>query len=315
MKLRPPSLGRMVYLGWHLPRGFVRRCAKEGPINLWLTTRGRRQMEQAARALQPITRTTATPTYGVHFLTGKKFWYQTLYCAYSLLKKADEAIRVHIVDDGSLQQENIDLLQRILPFVDIERAPEVGRRLDRELPSERFPALRARRLVYPHLRKLTDVHAGQKSWRLVLDSDMLFHHRPTDVLQWLGQPDRPLYMLDVENAYGYSPTLMRDLAQHDIPERVNVGVCGLQSETIDWDQLEHWCKTLLEREGSHYLQEQALTAMLVAGQECKVLPASDYIVRPTRAETQTPTSALHHYVAESKAWYFRDAWRRIAKES
>jgi hypothetical protein len=121
-----------------------------------------------------------------------------------------------------------------------------------------------------------------------------------------------MHMVDVENAYGYTPGLLRELAGGPVPDRVNVGVCGLRSDEIDWDRLEHWCRVTLEREGSHYLQEQALTALLVADRKCAVLPPADYVVRPARAEARRPRAALHHYVAESKAWYFRDAWRGVA---
>ncbi|HEV3439688.1 MAG TPA: glycosyl transferase, partial [Gemmata sp.] len=69
----------------------------------------------------------------------------------------------------------------------------------------------------------------------------------------------------------------------------------------------------LKREGSHYLQEQALTAMLVADQSREEAPATEYVVRPTREETEQPTTILHHYVAESKAWYFRFGWRHCVR--
>jgi hypothetical protein len=158
---------------------------------------------------------------------------------------------------------------------------------------------------------LTDVHAGETGWKVVLDSDMLFHRRPDFLLDWLASPDRPCHMLDVGNCYGYSLKLMSDLAGAAIPERLNVGLIGLRSEAIDWERLEHWCGTMIEREGTHYLHEQALTAMLVAGGPRSAAPAEDYVVRPTRAETERPTAALHHYVAESKAWYFRFGWPAV----
>jgi len=66
------------------------------------------------------------------------------------------------------------------------------------------------------------------------------------------------------------------------------------------------------REGMHYLMEQAIVAMLTAGKHCANAPAQTYIVAPNRAETERPTAALHHYTAESKAWYYRFAWRHIA---
>jgi hypothetical protein len=305
------GLGRLAYLGWHAPRGFAKRCIREGPLNLWLSARGRAAMIRAADRLPPLPRPANPATLAVHFLTGQKFWYQTAFCAYSLLNQAGESIRVVLIDDGSLAEPELGKLRRVLPDVDVVSATTVRERLDEHLPTSRFPSVRARRLVYPHLRKLTDVHAGQTGWRVVLDSDMLFHGRPTALLEWLKSPAQPCQMVDVENAYGYSAALLTELAGGPIPDRVNVGVCGLKSDGIDWDRLEFWCRTTLDREGSHYLQEQALTALLVAGQERVVLDEASYVVRPSRDESRHPQTALHHYVAESKAWYFRFGWRNI----
>jgi hypothetical protein len=202
---------------------------------------------------------------------------------------------------------------RDFPGLQVQGATDIEGVLDKYLPAKKFPVLRHRRHVYPHLRKLTDVHAGSAGWKLVLDSDMLFHRRPDFLLDWISNPDRPCYMLDVENAYGYTIGLMTELAGKPIPSRVNVGMCGLRSDMIDWEMLEIWCKMLLDREGSHYLLEQALTAMLLAGTSCAIAPPDQYIVRPDRAETEHPQAALHHYVAESKARYFQFGWKYLAQ--
>lgn len=120
-------------------------------------------------------------------------------------------------------------------------------------------------------------------------------------------------MVDVENSYGYSNSLMVSLTQAEIPKQLNVGICGLKSEEIDWDKLEFWCKTTIEQEGTHYYQEQALTAMLMAGHSCAVAPKEEYIVMPSREEAIAPKAILHHYVAGSKPWYFRYGWKHVVQ--
>jgi hypothetical protein len=77
--------------------------------------------------------------------------------------------------------------------------------------------------------------------------------------------------------------------------------------------MEFWCKRLIEEEGTHYLQEQALVAMLLAGKSCDIAPAEEYIVLPNREEVMNPKGTLHHYVDNSKRWYFRYGWRHILK--
>jgi len=308
LESRSVTLGRLVYLGWYRPIAFVAKCWREGPLNLWLAAGGRRAMESAVASL-PSFEAAPRDAPAVYFLTGRAFWYQTAFCAHTLLAHAERPLRIVIVDDGTLDASHADEFRRIFASVRIVWADEVERRLDIALPADGFPALRQRRLVYPHLRKLTDIHAGETGWKLVLDSDMLFHGHPGFILDWLDAPDRPCHMADIEDAYGYSIELMTELAGAPIPRRVNVGLCGLNSDTIDWHLLETWCRATLEREGGHYLQEQALVAMMMAGVARAAAPEEQYKVRPSRVETIHPSAALHHYVAESKAWYFRFGWR------
>jgi hypothetical protein len=141
---------------------------------------------------------------------------------------------------------------------------------------------------------------------------MLFFRRPDLLLAWLEAPARPVHMTDVHDAYGYSRTLMDSLAGAPIPRRLNVGLCGLRSDELDWDRLESWCHSLQDAEGTSYYQEQALAAMWLAGRECVAAPAEDYVLMPNEDEARHPRAVMHHYVHLSKRGYFRHGWRHIA---
>jgi hypothetical protein len=308
---RRVGAGRIVYHTWHAPRGSLRKLRNEGVVNLALTRLGRTSMERAAERLAPLSKPPIDAPE-IYYLSGRRFAYQTAFCAVSLGRQAGKPMRVVVVDDGTLTEYNVALLKHLLPGLRLVRSAEAEASVEACLPSGRFPELRHRRLVYPHLRKLVDVHAGGGGWKLVLDSDMLFHRRPDFLLEWLVAPDKPCYMVDVIDAYGYSARLLHKLAGADLPRRLNVGICALNSDAIDWDKLENWCRTLVTSEGTHYLLEQALVAMLTAGIRCTVAPSHEYVVAPSRAEAERPTAVLHHYTAESKAWYFRFAWRHVA---
>ncbi len=308
------GLGRAIYLAWYAPRAELAKRFREGWINSFLSSLGRQQMRRAATRLVPLPcQEEGAPL--VYFLSGRKFWYQTIFCAYSLAKQARSPIGFAIVDDGTLSPQDIENLSRVLVGCKIIHREKIEEKLEEFLPEQKFPILRARRLEYPHIKKLTDVHVGNEGWKLVLDSDMLFHRQPVFLELWLQSPSMPLQMRDIASSYGYSDAIMRDLAGAEIPERLNVGICGLNGGSIDWPKLEHWCRELTSREGSHYLQEQALVAMLVAGNPRSEAPVRDAIVAPSRAESMLPSAALHHYVAESKAWYFRFAWRSVQARS
>ncbi len=182
------KLGEIAYRFYYAPKGFIQICARKGVVNMaqdfWL----RKQMEQAAYQLP----TYQIPTYqiptvapasmeqplDVYFLTGKYFWYQTCFCAYSLAQQSDRPIRPVIYDDGSLTKTYQDAIYRIFPRAKIILKPDIDINVDRYLPRSQFPYLRERRDNYPNIRKLTDIHLGSQGWRLVLDSDMLFFRPP-----------------------------------------------------------------------------------------------------------------------------------------
>jgi hypothetical protein len=305
------SLGEVAYRFYYAPKGTVQKWFRKGLINTAIEARCQQKMEQAAYHLPTVTSTGPTQPLDIHFLTGKNFWYQTCFCAWSMAQYADVPIRPVIYDDGSLSMRYQDAIRRVFPNAQIFLKSELDQRIEVVLPQKTFPYLSDRRQRYPNIRKLTDIHAGSHGWKLVLDSDMLFFRPPTLLLKWLRSPQQPCHMIDTETAYGYPQSLMESLAGFPVKERLNVGICGLNSDNIDWEQLEYWCKTLIEQQGTHYYLEQALIAMLMADKPCIVASEEDYIVLPHQAEVRQPQAVMHHYVADSKSSYFRYGWKQV----
>lgn len=301
--------GKVLYQLYHRPIDAVRKTFTKGLLKTVQQHDGQKKMMSAATGLREIVYT-GEKTFTVYFLTGKKYWFQTAFCLYSLQRFANVNIHAVIVDDGSFDDELETAVKRQFPStVTIIRSSELQIYLDQKLPPNIFPVLRQRRIIYPHLRKLTDVHVlpGYNT-KLVLDSDMLFFRQPSEMLEWLENPKQLLFLRDVTTSYGYSEQLMERLTGCSIPERLNVGVAGMPSSMIDWHLLEDWTKTMLESEGSTYLQEQALTAMIASGQDHTFLEESSYKVLPVIDQPSVP-EILHHYVAESKYDYFVKGWK------
>jgi hypothetical protein len=311
------GLGRLWLEIYHRPLGRLRNVYLQGgPFAIRETERQRREMEMAARELPPLPQPDSDSPLCVHVLTGKRFWYQTAFCVHSLVQSAGCPIRVEIYDDGSLDPAHLELLKRLGPALRIHAQKEAIDRLDTILPKDRFPTLRALWQSYPHIRKLTDIHAGTDGWKLVIDSDLLFFRCPQVLIDWMRSPDRPLHGVDCVESYGYSRSLMEELCGAEIPPLVNVGLCGLRSEAIDWVELEMWCNTLIAREKASYFLEQALVAMIVARSPVRtVAPAMDYVTMPDESEVRAPRGVMHHYVAESKRWYFMHGWRHAVRSA
>ena len=271
----------------------------------------RKQMENASFSLPAVT--SVNDGLPVYFLTGKKYIYQTLFCIHSLVLVSKAKFRFVLVDDGTFDDYLIDRIKKQLPGCTLVTANEIEHNLKCVLPIETFPNLHRKRKEYPHIKKLTDIHTIQADeWKLVLDSDMLFWSEPTSLIAWLNNPQKPLYMVDCVEAYGYTHKLMKQLADAEIKPLINVGAVGLNSKTILWQQLDNWIEILEKSEGKTYYLEQALTAMLIGNKSAVVLNKEYYLVNP--AVINDKSAVLHHYVDLSKKLYFLDSWKHFVNK-
>ena len=307
--------GKLLYRAWHRPIGkLLDVISAGGPGEMQRTEQGRREMERAAYELAPIENLSGAPLE-LHLLTGRCFWFQTAFCLWTLSRQSARPLAPVIYDDGTLGGEQQAALLRLFPGSRLVTQSETTARLNAFLPAKRFPVIRERWLNYPNLRKLTDPHLGSSGWKLVMDSDLLFFSKPDLLLNWLQAPDAPLHAVDIANAYGYSDELLASLIPAPLPQRLNVGLCGLCSDRLDWEKIERFCRTLIAAERTNYYLEQALVALLLAGQKCTVAPANDYVTLPQPPEAQACKAVMHHYVANSKRWYFQHNWRRTMKNN
>ncbi len=307
--------GRAAYILFYRPRSFFINLVQKPPWQRIKNRRSENIMRDVASSLRvpPGAIDQEKLRLELHLLTGSAFWHQSAFFCYSFIRESrNEHLHPVFYDDGSLSDLQITMLHEVFPSCTLVMRKEIEDRLDNSLPRERFPSLRARRDIYPHLGKLTDIHAGLQGWKLVCDSDMLILRTPKELLDWLKEPKQAICLEDHVQSYGYSEELLRSLSKgSELPEKVNVGICGLQSESIDWEFLEHCCSRMLKTEGPKYTQEQAFVALLLAKQPYLMLPRSDYIVYPSDEQIQNSEGTLQHYVDSSKSMYFARAWKGV----
>lgn len=306
--------GKIAYHLWYRPMAWVGDLYREGgPIGRWLTARGQSAMEAAAASL-PAPQFSGPPAT-LYVMSGERFWHQTAFCLWSFAQASQRPLHPVVYSDGSLIEARAAEIYRMFPEARVISEKEITATLDEHLPESRFPFLRKRRLEYIPLRKVTDVHCHGSGWRLFVDSDILFFHRPDLLLDWLDRPEMPLRATDIAYAYGYPIEMLEELAGKPVEKLINTGLTGLRSEDIDWERMEWWCRTLIERAGTHYFQEQALVALQLAGQRNVAAPLADYVTLPRPPEARQCRAVLHHYVSESKKWYFRHNWRHVLSKS
>lgn len=303
------NIGKLLYRLYFKPKGDVSKLFKTGFRRTLQLKKGQKEMILASQKLKGLTRLTEQ-SYNVYFLTGKKYWHQTAFCLYSLQKNSPVDIKAIIVDDGSFDEELRLQVMDQFPTATVVLKKTIDLLLDAKLPKKEFPVLRERRLSYPHLRKLTDIHVlPGEDWKLVLDSDMLFFKTPEKILSWLNNPQFLLFMEDTEESYGYPVPVLKQLSGTEIfPTNLNVGVAGMPSSKIDWHKLEYDTKYLIENFGTSYLQEQALTAIIAARDSYQLLQKEAYKVLP-KIDTDVIPEVLHHYVADAKYDYFVKGWK------
>lgn len=229
----------------------------------------------------------------------------------SLQRHIDCLLQVHFYDDGTLRAEQREKLETLVAKVTFHNRAGIDARIEQYLPEEKFPFIRERLRNYPNLKKLTDPHVGSTGPKLVMDADVLFFGRPVELLRWIDDPKDILCATDVIESYGYSCSLMEKLAGARIPERINVGITGLQSEALDWEKIERWCRELITRERTNYYLEQALVAMHCATRPFTQLGLARYITGPSDEQVLVGAGVMQHYVDLSKKEYFRSAWRKF----
>jgi len=308
--------GRLWYLLWHRPVSVLAKSWREGgPLQQARDRRAQQALRLRAASLPAPRIANGAPAVELSLLTGRNYWDQAAFCLWSFATAAERPVHAVVYDDGTLDDEGVAALRRVTSQLRVVRREATLAKLDQHLPRERFPFLRGRWEVYPHIRKLTDPHVGSTGWKLVVDSDLLFFRRPQFVLDWLDAPDRPLHAVDCEESYGYPRAQLEALCGARLPDLCNVGLTGLQSESLDWDELERWCAALTERGRSSYYLEQGLVAMLASRQTCAVAPAADYVTLPRPPEDLACSAVMHHYVAQSKRAYFRSNWRTVLRRA
>jgi hypothetical protein len=302
-------LGKIAYHGWYRPYGFCRDFFREtGFVHVQINEYHGRRLRRAMLAQSPLP-VPAGNFHAAHFLTGRTFWHLSALAAYTLQQHSGGAVQPVFHSDGRLDEPTIAHLRRLFPAARFVTDSDQRALLDRHLPAHRFPTLRGLWPRFVLLRKLVSVHAGREGWNLFLDSDTVFVHRPDFLLAWLARPDAPVCMQDMADAYGYDRALLDRLAGHPLPPKVNTGLIGLHSPSLDWPRLELYARELLASKGIDHFLEQAMTAMLLAGRPFHYAPPADYFIPTDVASVHARTGCFHHYAGPARKWFYRLAWQ------
>jgi hypothetical protein len=302
----------LAYLSYYAPRGALEKGVTK-------TVRGWWGKHRLAKAVSNFDLPEPSCTPGVepltlHLLIGARYLAEACLVSHSLAWAAGRPVAPHFYDDGTLTPADCALLRSKLPRARFFLKSEITARLAAALPEKRYPCLNRLRPAYPHIRKLTDIHLFPDNWKLVSDADILFFSRPVALLDHLAAR-RACHMVDIAPAYGVPLPALEALAGRPVHPQINVGLCHLPSDALDWEFIEHCAASLLATHGFSYYLEQALTAILLARLSAVPLPPADYVVYPDAQVARQATAAALHYVDDSRAYYHDFAWRQVLSAS
>jgi hypothetical protein len=118
-------------------------------------------------------------------------------------------------------------------------------------------------------------------------------------------------MQDTEDAYGYDRHMLEAIAGVPLPAKVNTGLIGLHSPSVDVDRLEFFARGILSTARANHFIEQAMTAMLLASCRFTYAPPDAYFTPPTAGVSRKALGVFHHYAGAARRWYYQYAWRHV----
>jgi hypothetical protein len=276
----------------------------------------RRRIARRIHALPPLPLPAASEGPAVvHVLTSRDMWQPCLWAIRSLLFHLGQSLPVVIHHDGSLSQGQQRAIRRLFPglrlVAPVDADPLAERALARlpECRAARRESLMARKLIDPWL-----VAPDQDA--LLLDSDVLFFARPTELADWLagarsenrwngdyGDQPSPAYSVDpeaVERTFGLR-----------LPTRINTGLGAVAARSVDWAAAEAFLAFERPRRDP-WLVEQTTYAFLSSRFGIQLLPPTYDVGGAGRF----PSSSLisKHYVGRIRRDFFDEGIPRLSQQ-
>ena len=308
--LREAGAGKLAYKYFYKPiMAPATFKGSRGFVEIPLTRYGEYELKRRLKQLTPP----SFPSIDINltFLTGKKYYHQTLLCALSLIHAIEAIPAVTIYDDGSLTTKMIGLLERLIPGSRIVRKTECQPIVEEKLPLSTYKILRKLREKSVLMRKLIDVNLVTPG-QVYLDSDMIFWQAPTEIIN-LCRAKTPFFMNEKFNCKDLGLICHAEAITDQVGitplEHFNSGIFFTGDYTIDWDFLEYAAQQLLPLPTVRsFLFEQTLYAILFAKiSDAFRLPDPYYVAYSSLPNEPT---VVTHYVTSMKIPYMSREWYR-----
>jgi hypothetical protein len=307
-------IGKLIYKYFFAPTLPIRYYLTHFGVGGWLRlVNGERSMKIAAQKLKPIV---LSDDYQLecNYLTGEKYWYQTIFCAYSLAKVMQGRVKINIYSDGTTMPPSvISLFNKVLKGIRVISPNDVENDFNLKLPADRYPSVRYLRGFHPMFRKLIDTRLNDR-YIVQLDSDMLFFNFPVTLVEAYltgdsyfmeDKADKSFYVVpekQIEEQFGLT-----------MKPNINAGILAFDSARIDWDFVECVCKYFLENLPVIYgpLLEQTINAIIVSRLDAKPLNQYYNILYDNKNNAVSADDVVRHYIFKAREFYQSSEWQKV----
>lgn len=264
---------------------------------------------------------------GIHTAVPQRYLYAYLTAIKSLLRfYQDLAVYVH--DDGSLQSEGKVLIERHLPGVQVIERAWADRTFEARVGDEFLSKVRKSYTSYLKLFDPTLVSTHRRI--IIVDTDILFLHRPTEIIDWTLNGGSPWYhrsgpwykktnpATQSHAAQGHnvalSPTHIQGLVVEGIPQinaalgtnytfvpGFNSGLIGYERGTVEYGELKRLLAHLYGLFGERIFKwgsEQTMHGLILCGKGAKALPTDAYMVYTDLSSNKAAQAAFVHFIGE-----------------
>lgn len=137
------SFGQLAYKFFYLPSLPYRYNLKHYGFKGWLNySIDEYQMKKSALSLPSINLTSVgEPLIAINFLTGERYWHQTLFCIQSMVNQSGNNLSIKIYSDGTINEKVQKIFHSYCPQIIICSEEEVLESLNTIIPVKKWKSV------------------------------------------------------------------------------------------------------------------------------------------------------------------------------
>ena len=244
----------------------------------------------------------------IQVLTSETDWLNLMWALKSFYHASGRRYGLCIHDDGTLTDKTRKTLSDHFPNARVLNRRTSEQEVLASLAS--YPRCEEFRRTNHLSPKVFDFRHYLNSDRmLLLDSDVLFFHEPTELLRRIEDPSYQKNSVngDVASAYTVDPDVVRKLCNVDLIDRFNSGLGVIHKESLNLDWIEEFLG-LPDIIGNFWRIEQTLYALCSSRFGTELLPSEyDVFLRGELGDRQS-----RHYVGEIRHLMYKEGIKKLA---